>query len=82
MRWKPILIGAGTGLTAGFAFGWWADEHVGETAECILSASDPYGPCLNKDESHYGFRIGYGLHGLFIGGVIGWLWAMIEAAPD
>ena len=82
VRWKPILIGAGTGFAAGFAFGWWVDEHSGDTLECI--ASHYAGPCLpTKDRSSpYELRISFGLGGLAAGGVIGWFWALMEAAPD
>lgn len=69
------------GLALGYAFGWWVDETAtGTEGPCIVSASDPRGPCLNNnDPQPYEFRIGLGLHGLLIGGVVGWIWALIEA---
>ena len=82
VRWMPILIGAGIGLTVGFAYGWWIDENrSGDELECI--ASHYAGPCLpTKDRSPYAFRIAFGLSGLAVGGIIGGVWALIEAAPD
>lgn len=79
VRWKPILVGAGTGLALGYAFGWWVDETAtGTEGPCIQSASG--GPCLNINDPHpYEFRIGLGLYGLLMGGVVGWIWALIEA---
>ena len=79
VRWKPILMGAGTGLALGYAFGWWIDETAtGGSMLCIVPASG--GPCINDDDwNPYEFRVGLGLHGLLIGGVVGWIWALIEA---
>ena len=83
VRWKPILIGAGTGFALGFAYGWWIDEtRTGDDLVCITHTSDPTGPCLpTKDRSPYAVRIAFGLSGLAVGGIIGGVWALIEAAP-
>ena len=84
VRWKPILMGAGIGFTLGFAFGWWMDETGGgDDLLCITHASDPNGPCLNQDNSSpYDARIVLGLNGLLVGGLVGWIWALIEAGAD
>ena len=45
VRWKPILIGAGTGFTLGFGFGWWIDEtSTGSSEPCIVSTRIPAAP--------------------------------------
>ena len=84
VRWKPILIGAGTGFTLGFGFGWWIDEtSTGSSGPCIVSTSDPRGPCLNDNSpSPYEFRIVLGVNGLLVGGIVGWIWALIEAGAE
>lgn len=81
VRWKPILMGAGIGAALGFAFGWWIDEARGDEAVCIRPVSDPNGLCMNQDSS-YDFRIAMSLHGLWTGGLVGWIWALIEAGAD
>ena len=79
VRWKPILVGAGTGLALGYAYGWWIDETAtGTEGPCIQSASG--GPCLNNNDPHpYEFRMVFGLNGLLVGGIVGWIWALIGA---
>ena len=84
VRWKPVLIGAGTGLAVGFVFGWWTYEtgRGGGDLVCITHPSTP-GVCRNaEDTSPYESRIAYGLQRLALGGLIGWLWALREVAPD
>ena len=81
VRWKPILMGAGIGFTLGFGVGWWMDEARGEEAVCTRPASDPNGLCINQHSS-YDFRIAMSLHGLWTGGLVGWIWALIEAGAD
>ena len=83
VRWKPILVGAATGFTLGFGYGWWLDENrSGSSGPCIVSSSDPHGPCLNDDPSPYEIRMVLGLNGLLMGGIVGWIWALIEAGAD
>ena len=84
VRWKPILVGAGTGLALGYAFGWWVDETAtGTEGPCIVSTSHPRGPCLNHNDPHpYEFRMVLGLNGLLVGGIVGWIWALIEAGAS
>ena len=84
VRWKPILVGAGTGLALGYAFGWWIDETAtGTEGPCIVSTSDPRGPCLNNNDPHpYQARMVLGLNGLLVGGIVGWIWALIEAGAN
>ena len=86
VRWKPILVGAATGLTTGFAFGWRIDAaHSGSSEPCIVYISDPHGPsgpCLNDDPSPYAARIVFSLVGLEMGGLVGWIWALIEAGAE
>ena len=89
VRWKPILIGAGIGLTLGLTLGWMDDDpnafpFMVDGMECIsFSYSDPNGPCQprNRDRSYQG-RITGSLVGAGVGAALGWLWTLIEAAPD
>ena len=53
--WKRILIGAGIGLTLGFAIGWVKDEPhdelffwAGDDLECRIPASGDLGLCANR----------------------------------
>ena len=82
--WKPILIGAGIGLTVGFAIGWLGDtvENTNTSLECTFDPSAVGGCRPTEDGSPYEFRIALGLSGLAAGGVIGLFWALVEAAPD
>ena len=92
VRWKPILIGAGIGLTAGFGIGWVKDTPIGfpfghPELECILpSPGDPDypGPCGERDRP-YQFRITGSLVGIGAGAALGWVWTLgkrpLEGAP-
>ena len=67
VRWKPVLFGAGTGFTLGFAYGLVLDANASEDLGCIQRISDPTGRCLNNDRRPYEFRITLSLVGLGLG---------------
>ena len=79
--WKPILIGAGIGLTVGFAIGWVNDR--GSNLDCIVSHVD--GSCLPGDfwDKPLAITITGSLVGAGVGAALGWLiWRFGEPFPD
>ena len=85
VRWKPILISAGIGLTLGFAIGWGLDEVTGDDLECIVSLTDFNGTDFNGCEPSdifYHDRINGSLVGTGIGAAFGWLWSLAIPVPD
>ncbi len=88
VRWKPILIGAGIGLTLGLTLGWMDDDpsafpFMVDGMECIHFYSDPNGPCQPRDrDKSYQGRITGSLVGAGVGAALGWLLQFGEAAPD
>ena len=78
-RWKPILIGAGIGLTVGFGIGWLAYE-IQAPEVCMLSHSGGW-HCGGRPYL-YQFRITGSLVGAGAGAAFGWLRLRGGAAPD
>ncbi len=71
VRWKPILIGAGIGLTFGFWGGWLGDNAENSTLACRVDPSAVNG-CAPRGTS-YQYRIKGSLIGIGAGAALGWL---------
>ena len=69
VRWKPILIGAGIGLTLGFAIGLQKDIPPNTDLECRMVPGVT--GCAPRHKTARG-RITGSLVGIGVGAVIGW----------
>lgn len=85
--WKRVLMGAGIGLTVGFAVGWtkdFPDDGLfgwgGSDMHCVTPAHGS-GPCLRRDNTAR-HRITWSLGGIGAGAALGWLWPFGEDDPE
>ena len=78
VRWKPILMGAGIGLTLGFAIGAQKDNPhaiaIFGTPELECRGVPGVPGCAPRHKTTQG-RITGSLVGIGVGAAIGWLWS-------